>query len=201
MRDNDAMIKKRSIILTLSYILVVISIITLDQSTKWFFEKHYMLHSSHDSILKYNNDSKLIASLGNITSLKESWVRLDFTYVRNPGAAWGLLGAMNESFRKYFFSIVTVLAIFLIIYLFIKTPIKHKLTRLGYSFIIGGAIGNCIDRLYLNYVIDWIHVEWNIFKWYYSYPVFNIADSFITIGVIFLIGLLVFNVEKEKIRN
>ena len=130
MRDNDAMIKKRSIILTLSYILVVISIITLDQSTKWFFEKHYMLHSSHDSILKYNNDSKLIASLGNITSLKESWVRLDFTYVRNPGAAWGLLGAMNESFRKYFFSIVTVLAIFLIIYLF--PPFSR-------------GVGDCID--------------------------------------------------------
>ena len=198
MKELDATKKRRTILLTVSYMIVILSIITLDQSTKWFFEKHYMLYSSNDSILKYENSSKLISSLGEITSLKDSWVRLDFTYVRNPGAAWGIFSTLDESFRKYFFSIATVLAIFFIIYLFIKTPIELKLTRLGYSFVIGGAIGNCIDRLYLNYVIDWIHVQWNILTWNYSYPVFNIADSFITVGVVFLISLLVFNIEREN---
>ena len=71
------------------------------------------------------------------------------------------------------------------------------MSRLGIAFIFSGAAGNFIDRVWLHYVIDWVHFKWNLLGWQYDYPVFNVADSAVTLGVI----LLIFDSIIEEIRN
>lgn len=69
---------------------------------------------------------------------------------------------------------------------FVKTASRDVLTRLGVALIFAGAMGNFIDRVYLHYVIDWIHFRWKIGFWNYDFPVFNVADSCVTVGAIVL---------------
>ena len=101
------------------------------------------------------------------------------TYVKNEGAAFSILTS-----QRIFLILISLLAIGLIYY-FVK---KHNKTNIGYAFLMGGIIGNLIDRVVFGFVIDFIGVI--IFN--YHFPIFNIADSFIVIGAI----LILF--EKEK---
>jgi signal peptidase II len=98
-----------------------------------------------------------------------------FTYVKNDGAAFSILGS-----QRLLLVILSILALFFIIYYVTK---KDK-NGIGYFFLIGGIIGNLIDRIFLGYVIDFIGI--------YTFPIFNIADIFIVLGAI----LVLF--EKEK---
>ncbi len=114
---------------------------------------------------------------------------LSFTYVRNEGAAWGIL-----SDHRWIFLVLTALAI-------IAIPIiTYKLRGFGYFFAIamsliwGGAIGNMIDRLFIGSVVDFIEVT------FIEYPVFNIADSCVVIGGIMLFIYLVF-INKTLFRS
>ena len=99
------------------------------------------------------------------------------TYVRNPGAAFGML-----PYQTAFFVVITVLVGAFIIYYYRLLGEDHKWLRLGLSLQLGGALGNLVDRLSEGYVVDFI----NFTIWP---PVFNIADSAIVIGIgIFLIA-------------
>ena len=102
-----------------------------------------------------------------------------FTYVKNNGAAFSLLTS-----KVILLVILSMLALIFLIY-FIT---KYNKNNIGYFFLIGGIIGNLIDRIFLGYVIDFIGI--NIFN--YSFPIFNIADIFIVLGAIFVIF------EKDK---
>ncbi|NLY39499.1 MAG: signal peptidase II [Firmicutes bacterium] len=102
---------------------------------------------------------------------------LYITYLRNPGAAFGML-----PYRTVFFIIVTILVIGFIIYYYRTLPPGFSLLRFGLALQLGGALGNLVDRLRGTYVIDFIDVT--IFP-----PIFNLADTAIVIGIIlFLIG-------------
>lgn len=115
------------------------------------------------------------------------------TYVRNKGAAWSILED-----KRILLLIITVIALY-----FINKYInKEKLSNtdsLAYGLIIGGIIGNLFDRVFYTEVIDFI--DFRIFG--YNYPVFNLADSFIVIGVIILIifYLRSEHIEKSKSRG
>lgn len=100
------------------------------------------------------------------------------TYVRNTGAAWSIL-----SDKTYVVSIVSGLIILVLIWYIWKNNSENKLEKLAYSLILGGAIGNFVDRIAYGYVIDFF--DFYIFG--YDYPIFNLADSFIVIGIIMLI--------------
>lgn len=100
------------------------------------------------------------------------------TYVRNTGAAWSML-----SDKTYIVSIVSGLIILAIIWYIWKNEPENKLEKLGYSMVLGGALGNFIDRIAYGYVIDFL----DIYIFEYDYPIFNLADSFIVIGIIILI--------------
>ena len=101
----------------------------------------------------------------------------NITYVRNTGAAWSLFAG-----RTWLLIIVSLIIIsFIILYIYKNRP-KNKFEMIGYSLVLGGAIGNFIDRIVYGYVIDFL--DFNIFG--YDYPIFNIADTFIVIGVIML---------------
>ncbi len=102
---------------------------------------------------------------------------LYITYVRNPGAAFGML-----PYQTAFFVVITIAVGALILYYYRILSDDHKWLRFGLSLQLGGALGNLIDRINSGYVVDFI----NFTAWP---PVFNIADSAIVIGIgIFLIA-------------
>lgn len=119
----------------------------------------------------------------------------NFFYItshRNEGAAWGILqGQMT------FFYIVTVIVVVAIIYYMQRYGKNHALLATSLSLLLGGAIGNFIDRLMRKEVVDFL--DFIIFT--YDFPIFNIADSALTIGVILLIIFTLFEEKFMKKRN
>lgn len=108
------------------------------------------------------------------------------THTRNTGAAWSML----EGFGVVFIILAGCVSAGIIYYL-IKDKKLSEWERTAYIFVCGGAIGNMIDRIIHGYVIDFL----NFYIFGYDYPVFNIADSFLVIGVFILIVKVVFNKE------
>lgn len=115
----------------------------------------------------------------------------NFTYVRNTGAAFGILGTAQETFRQIFFLSVPPIAVLIIVIFLYGLPETEKLEIYALSTISGGAIGNYIDRLRFGYVIDFLdfHIQNK-----YSWPAFNIADSAIVVGV----GVLTLLMFRKK---
>ncbi len=117
----------------------------------------------------------------------------NLTYVRNYGAAFSFL-ADHSGWQKYFFlGLAIVISIALIVMLF-KNKAELKLQNAAYALIIGGAIGNAIDRAYNGYVVDFLDFYWDI----YHYPVFNIADIGIVVGAGLLILESILEHRKSK---
>ena len=111
---------------------------------------------------------------------------LGITYVKNTGIAWSLFDN-----NQIFVAIISLLIILVISYYSFKNKPKNNIEKMAYSLVLGGAIGNFIDRIIYRGVIDFISVK--IFG--YDYPIFNLADSFIVIGVIIL---LIYTYKGDK---
>lgn len=141
--------------------MVTGSVIVLDQVTKLHIMQTMRLHES-------------IPIVPNLFSL---------TYIRNPGAAFGLLAGSSNAFRMVFFGLTSIFALVLLGTILFRMPERDWLGRLSVAGILGGAVGNLIDRLRYGEVIDFLDVYVENYHW----PAFNVADSAITIGVIFLI--------------
>lgn len=119
----------------------------------------------------------------------------DLTYVRNPGAAFGMLAHAEPSFRVPFFMIVPLIALVAIGYVFRKLPDRDLKLATALSLVVGGAIGNLLDRLLRGYVVDFLDFHWD---GRYHFPAFNVADSAICTGV----GLLMLDLMlKDRARN
>lgn len=116
----------------------------------------------------------------------------NIVYVLNPGAAFSFMHDMNESYRQLFFVTVTIIAIFIILYIF--TLEKSKISIAGFALILSGAAGNLIDRIYIGKVVDFLDFYYST----YHFPAFNVADSCITIGVaLIIIDMLFLNKKKQ----
>ena len=164
--------KKKYIFFSVSALIVV-----ADQISKKFFEKF---------LLSLDTNS--------VNVLGEELVR--FTLAYNTGIAFSIkLGS------RYFLSTISLLASIFIIYLIVKIDLKKKLEIWAFTFILGGAIGNLIDRVMYGKVIDFIDCDFPDFimtRW----PIFNIADSFVTVGMAFLaIQYLFLEKKEEKQKN
>jgi signal peptidase II len=110
-----------------------------------------------------------------------SW--LSFTLAYNKGAAFGFMSDLSEGTRQCALAAAALLAIGWMIYL-IKTEYREsELAKVCVGLVLGGAIGNVIDRIRYGHVIDFIDVHWS--SWHY--PAFNIADSAICIGVFLMV--------------
>ncbi len=109
-------------------------------------------------------------------------------HFQNKGAAFSFLHDA-AGWQRYFLITVSMIAI-VVIPFFIKKNKKEPLALWSFTFILAGAIGNLIDRIYYGYVIDFLYLHLNDFYW----PAFNIADSFITIGAF----LLIFDMVKKS---
>ncbi|MGZ3789271.1 MAG: signal peptidase II [Bacteriovorax sp.] len=110
------------------------------------------------------------------------------TYVRNPGAAFGMLGYAPDYIRTPLFFALPVVACLWLLYLIWGSRNKNLLHCLAYSLIFAGAVGNLIDRFTMNYVVDFF----DFFIGTHHFAAFNIADSSITIAAIILIVDLLF---------
>ncbi len=114
---------------------------------------------------------------------------LSFRYHENRGAAWGMLAN-----HRWVFMLISTIAIVLIIaYLFFTRKNKDSiLFRVSLCFFAGGGIGNMIDRVVMGYVIDFLRFD------FIDFPIFNVADSFITIGAALMILNLIVDFISEK---
>lgn len=139
--------------------------------------------------------SKIYLTLVNKTSPIDLEVIRGFfriTYTCNDGAAFSILKG-----KRVFFIIMTIIVVFLIVYYLLKNKV-YWVEKYSLLLIISGAVGNLIDRIMYGHVIDFL--DFIIFG--YDFPVFNIADSFITIGAIgLIISILFLNKEGENAGN
>lgn len=117
------------------------------------------------------------------------------TYVRNPGAAFGIFRDFPELFRKIFFLSLPPIAMVVIINI-LRTVEEEDLWQIfALSMIFGGAFGNYIDRIRFGYVVDFLDFH---YKDVWSYPAFNIADSCIVSGIGILLVLMFVRDRKNK---
>lgn len=155
----------RTTLLRLAYALLTLSVLVLDQATKAMVVSRMTLFST----------SPVIPGVFHIT------------LVTNRGALFGLFHDLAEPYRVALFTAVPVLAILLMLVFQYRTTIHDMATQSGLALILGGALGNLVDRLRLGYVIDFL----DVFVGEHHWPAFNVADSCICIGVaLLLIDLL-----------
>lgn len=156
-------------------ILAIVSVgtIALDQTSKAQIMQTMRLHES-------------IPIIPNVFNL---------TYIRNPGAAFGLLASSSNGFRLLFFGLTSLFALGLLGTIFFRLRHDEWVGQLSIAGILGGAIGNLLDRLRFGEVIDFLDFYIDAYHW----PAFNIADAAISVGVFFLIIHFAFE-KKEQVR-
>lgn len=146
--------------------------IALDQATKMYIHTQFRLSESVSVIPDF----------------------FDITYVRNYGAAFGILSNSQPTFREIFFLSMPPIALIIILLILRGVPNNDRWQIFGLSLVFGGAIGNYIDRVRFRYVIDFLDFH---YKSQFSWPAFNVADSAIVCGVgILLLHMLLVKNEK-----
>lgn len=140
---------------------VAVVVVILDQITKALVRPALALHESVAVIPGY----------------------VDFTRVHNTGAAFGMLNAAEFPFKTVVLSLVAVIALSGVAWYAATVPLTDRLARIGIAGVLGGAIGNLIDRATAGYVLDFVDAYWN--GWHFW--AFNVADAAITVGVMFMI--------------
>ena len=112
----------------------------------------------------------------------EPWLPvLNIVHWRNEGAAFSFLHDAG-GWQRFFFSAVAVAASIVLVIL-IRRPQTDRPQRLAFGLLLGGALGNLLDRLARGAVVDWIDVRWQSFYW----PAFNVADIGITLGAVLML--------------
>ena len=113
---------------------------------------------------------------------------ISFHYHENKGAAWGIL----SDHRWVFMLISSIAIVAILVFLFLtRKDSQSFLFKLSLAFFAGGGIGNMIDRIFLGYVIDFLQFE------FIDFPIFNVADSFITIGAALMILNMILDTISE----
>ncbi len=120
---------------------------------------------------------------------------LDIHYIINTGAAFGIMSRLPDGMKIPFLVSVSIMAMLLILYLIIKAKGDNKLYIISLSLVFAGAVGNLVDRIMLGGVRDFISMHIYRLHW----PVFNVADSAITVGIVFLAyELIIAEPKREK---
>ena len=145
------------------YVLIFALIIIADQVSKFIVKANFEMQPY-----------KIITVIKDIFSIR---------YVQNQGAVWGLFSDPAHTLIPKIITAFSVFALVIVLYYFLKLKGECTLELTSLSFIIGGAVGNITDRIIQGYVVDFLHVIIVRYHW----PTFNIADSFISMGVILLV--------------
>jgi signal peptidase II len=141
----------------LLFVTLVGMVVAVDQGTKRYVDATFNLYESRP----------VVEGIFNLT------------YVRNSGAAFGMLSRRDPEFLRLFFLSVTGAALLIVVFYYSRIPWSQRLTLCGLGLIMGGALGNGIDRYTIGQVIDFLDVYFGDYHW----PAFNVADSAICIGV------------------
>ncbi|HHT97727.1 MAG TPA: signal peptidase II [Clostridiales bacterium] len=155
--------------LRIKHFLYLIILILIDQFSKY-------------QAIIHLKDDKTITLIPKVLKLQ---------YHENDGAVWGILSG-----QIIFLVIITLVILLLLLYLYLNIP-KHKkfnALRIFSILIAAGAIGNLIDRVIFNYVVDFIYFE------LINFPIFNIADSFISVSAVLLVILSIFYYSSEDFK-
>ncbi len=180
--------------IALALAMIFLSTVVIDQITKRHAQGTLMTWSHESNLDMYKSRVIPVASVGRPeASYSENafFIRLNFNYARNRGAAFSMLSDLPDSIRVPFFYAVTLLCVIYISFYLRTLPINFHLTRFGLVMILAGAIGNFIDRVIQAYVIDFVDVSWNVFGWRHDFAVFNVADIAINVGIIaFLLEMI-----------
>jgi len=142
-------------------IWIAVAIVLLDQVTKAVVRARVPLH----------DDVEVIRGM------------LGITYVRNSGAAFGLFNTIDFPFKSAVIAVVAAVALVAIAAYAARLAPAQKMARVGLAFILGGAVGNLVDRIALGYVVDFVDAYWRS----YHFWAFNVADSAITTGVVVMV--------------
>jgi signal peptidase II len=151
---------KESAMYRAAYLIVSLAVLLLDQWTKGIVTRAFEVHQTRT----------VIAGL------------LDITYVRNSGAAFGLFASVDSSIKAILLNSVAVLVFLVVSAYALRSSHRSIRLQLGFALILGGAVGNLLDRVRFGYVVDFLDFSISGHHW----PAFNVADSAICIGVCLL---------------
>jgi signal peptidase II len=140
---------------------VAAAVLLGDQWSKWWIEHNVPLYAS--------------------IPVFESFFHI--SHVRNSGGAFSLLAGANDAFRIPFFLGASAIAIAALVYFIRQIDAREHLLLFSLAGVLGGALGNLTDRLVRGQVTDFLDLHWHSYHW----PAFNVADSFITVGVCVLV--------------
>ncbi len=159
----------------LIFLLTAFAVIVLDQATKFLIA----------GAIGYYESIPIISGFFNLV------------HVRNRGMAFGLMNRPDTGIALYFLIAVTIIAVLLIIIWSVRLKDEERGLLFGLSLILGGAVGNLIDRIRLKEVIDFLDVCVGSYHW----PAFNVADSAITVGAVWIAVYIVFFSRAESGEN
>ncbi|MEO8191122.1 MAG: signal peptidase II [Acidobacteriota bacterium] len=155
-----------------AYFLVSLGVLVLDQWSKGLITRSFEVHQS--------------ASV--ITNL------FDLTYVRNSGAAFGLFASVDSSVKAIVLNSVAVLVFLVVSAYALRSSHRSIRLQLGFALILGGAVGNLLDRVRFGYVVDFLDISISGHHW----PAFNVADSAICMGVALLFLDMLRSEDEER---
>jgi signal peptidase II len=159
---------KESALYRAAYFIVSLAVLLLDQWTKGIITRTFDVHQS----------TTVVGGL------------FDLTYVRNSGAAFGLFASVDSSIKAVILNSVAVLVFIVVSAYALRSSHKSVRLQVGFALILGGAIGNLMDRVRFGYVVDFLDFSISGHHW----PAFNVADSAICIGV----GLLFLDMLRNE---
>ena len=134
----------------------IVAVLLLDQWTKGIVVRSFQLHESRPVIPGF----------------------FDLTYVQNSGAAFGLFASVDSSLKAIVLNSVAVIVFLIVSAYALRSPHKSVRLQVGLALILGGAVGNLLDRVRFTYVVDFIDFSISGHHW----PAFNVADSAIVVG-------------------
>jgi len=150
---------------------VAVAVLLLDQASKWYIQQTVSLYQQIPIFPTF----------------------FHITHARNTGGAFSLFAGASDAFRIPFFFGATVIAIAALVYFVWQVEPRQRLLQFALAGILGGAVGNLIDRLTAGEVTDFLLFHWRGYHW----PAFNVADSFITIGVGLLLAHSLFERDQR----
>jgi signal peptidase II len=165
-------------------------VIALDQLTKWWVVKSIPLRRSVEVIPNF----------------------FHLTHIKNRGAAFGVFSQWEGPGREWFFYLISAVAIVALFVLYAKSEARQRRLHVPLALILGGAIGNLIDRLIHGEVTDFLLFHWyekvadftllgKHFRFALSWPAFNIADTAITCGALYLLVVVLFFDKRKPITS
>ena len=163
---------RESTLYRVGYFVVSLAVLVLDQWTKGLITRAFEVHQSRSVVAGF----------------------FDLTYVRNSGAAFGLFASVDSSIKAIVLNSVAVLVFLVVSAYALRSSHRSVRLQLGFALILGGAVGNLLDRVRFGYVVDFLDFAVSGHHW----PAFNVADSAICVGVALLFLDMLRNEEEAS---